>query len=148
MNPEIRKLLQELSDFKETAEGVGLELRLSLSEIVIRRLRQLNWTQRKLAEHAGFKESFVSRVLHSDDNCTLDTVGRLLHAVGVRARLHEYVASVARTADETLTILSTWSEESRGKASIKSATTVQCYRYAAASAGGASARQGTPAMAG
>ena len=68
---------------------MGVELRLHLSEIVLRHLRRHDWSQRELAEKTGLKESFISRVVHSNANCTFETAGRLLFALGVRARIDE-----------------------------------------------------------
>jgi hypothetical protein len=46
-------------------------------------------TQRRVAEEAGVKELFITRLIHSAANCTFDTAGRILFALGVRAELKE-----------------------------------------------------------
>ncbi len=89
MTNDIRSMLAELDRFDQTSESVGLELRLSLAETILRHLKAKGWTQAMLARKAGVKEPFISRVLHSNANCTLDTAGKLLFALGVRACFEE-----------------------------------------------------------
>lgn len=83
----ISDLNRILHDFEDSPEGVGYELRLNLSEIVLRNLRSKGWTQRRLADESKKLESYITRVVHSQQNCGLDTVGKILHALGVRASL-------------------------------------------------------------
>src|SRR5579862_4261332 len=82
-------LLKALRSFKETPESFGLQLRLSLSEIILTQLELKGWTQKRLAEQAGVKEPVITRMVHADQNCTLDSAGRVLSALGVRAKLVE-----------------------------------------------------------
>lgn len=90
MSKHIQALRRALAEYDRTnPESVGVELRLHLSEIVLRHLRRDDWSQCKLAEKTGLKESFISRVLHSNANCTFETAGRLLFALGIRARIEE-----------------------------------------------------------
>jgi hypothetical protein len=86
----VRELKDILSQFENTAESRGLELRLSLSEIVLRKLDELGWTQKRLAHEAEMKESFISRVVHSNANWTSDTAGKVLFALGLTARVQEH----------------------------------------------------------
>jgi len=76
-------LLALLRDFKKTPEYAGLRLRLEVSHIVVTRLRDLGWSQRELARRCKQKESFISRIVHGDANCTLDTIGKLAYALGI-----------------------------------------------------------------
>ncbi len=69
-----------------------MQLRLNLAEIILRYLRLNDWTQRDLASATSFKDSFISRLLHSNANCTFDTAGRVLFALGVDARIEEVPA--------------------------------------------------------
>lgn len=46
-------------------------------------------TQKQLAEMADMKESFITRIVHADSNCTFDVAGRILQALGVKAKLVE-----------------------------------------------------------
>ena len=82
--------LNALEDYKQNdPESQGVHLRLNLAEIVIRQLNANGWTQAELAERIGKKEPFISRIIHSDTNCTFDTAGRILFALGVQAELVE-----------------------------------------------------------
>ena len=80
-------ILEILADFRQRPESQGVQLRLNLAELLIRQLRAKGWTQRQLADTAVLKESYVSRVFHSDANCTFETAGRLLFALGIKAEL-------------------------------------------------------------
>ncbi len=89
MSEAVRDILRTLEEYEDSAGSVGLDLRLSLTEIILRDLRRRNWSQRELASRTSLKESYISRVLHSNANCTFDTAGKFLHALGIRARLQE-----------------------------------------------------------
>lgn len=92
MTQDVQEILRALKQYEDTPESWGLELRLNVAEIIISALRRKGWRQGDLAREASMKESFISRVLHSDANCTLDTVGRLFHALGVDAHMAEVAA--------------------------------------------------------
>ncbi len=64
-----------------------LLLREDLSGILCRELNRRNWTQQFLADKAGFSRQYISKVLHCRANCSVDTIGRLLFAVGGRGVL-------------------------------------------------------------
>jgi len=74
-----------LSKFYETPESVGYHFRLNLASIITDYLGDKDWTQKQLADAAGMKESQVSRIVHAESNCTFDTAGRVLFALGLRA---------------------------------------------------------------
>ena len=83
-------ILRALEDYERNdPESRGVLLRLNLAEIVLRRLDALGWTQAELAKRAGKRESFISRIIHSDANCEFDTAGRILFALGVEVELAE-----------------------------------------------------------
>src|SRR5215213_8417542 len=82
-------LMNALAEFESTPQSRGYDLRLSLSALVLKHLKAKGWTQKQLADAARMKESFVTRVIHADSNCTFDVAGRLLFALGVRAHLEE-----------------------------------------------------------
>ena len=84
------KVLEVIAEYEQTPESYGLELGLSFSEMVLQRLDELGWTQKRLAEESGMKQAFISRLVHSDANWTRDTAGRMLHALGIRARFHRH----------------------------------------------------------
>ena len=86
---EIEELRNALAEFDTTAKGRAVELRVDLSRLIIRRLRALGWSQKRLAQEAGLKESYVSRLIHAHANCTLEVVSRVVNAMGLRAQLAE-----------------------------------------------------------
>ena len=103
MNRDVNDLLQELADYeKNDPEHVGFDLRLQFSEIVVDALRRNGWTQRDLADRIGRKASFISRIVHSDSNCTFDTAGRILFALDVQPQLREQPAEVRADTNGTL----------------------------------------------
>lgn len=89
MKKIFRDLLKELDEFNETAEGRGFDLRLDLADIIFRHLAEKGWTQTKLAEAAGMKSPLLTRIMHSSTNCTFETAGRILLALGIKGKLVE-----------------------------------------------------------
>ena len=87
MSDDFEYLQEALDAYRETPESFALELRMSLSELLIENLHRLGWTQAQLAEKVERADAFISRVLHGDENCTLKTAGLLLWALGVRGRV-------------------------------------------------------------
>lgn len=125
MSKLVDQLLTTLDEFgRDDPSSRGLALRLDLAEIVGRELRAKGWTQRKLAEVASVKEPFISRILHSETNCTFDTAGRLLFALSVRGKLvseechvghNLYLVTMTGERQE----IETYTEKTNGEASIK-----------------------------
>lgn len=89
----VRDILKALDEYHQTPESRGMKLRLNLAQIILRHLKENNWTQKELARKTSFKDSFISRLLHSDANCTFETAGRILFALGVEAKLEEVRAT-------------------------------------------------------
>jgi len=85
----IHDLHKVLEHFELQPESAGYDLRLSFAELLLRRLDELGWSQKQLAEASGMKAPQLSRIIHSDQNCTFDVAGRLLFALGLRARISE-----------------------------------------------------------
>src|ERR1700693_4419125 len=83
----IPELLAGLEEFERSPASRGLDLRLDLAQIVLHRLSELGWTQRQLGEAAGTPEQVVTRIVHSSANCTFDTAGRILFALGTKPKL-------------------------------------------------------------
>ncbi len=79
------RVVRALDGFNDNPQSVGMRFRLDLSKLICDALDAKGWTQRDLAREAGMKESFVSRVVNADSNCTFDVAGRLLFALGARA---------------------------------------------------------------
>ena len=93
MSENVPSLKDLLSEFSRTHKGLGQSLRVNLSELIIRGLRDKRWSQHKLACEAGMQDSFISRIIHGDANCTLDTAAKLLFALGMRAKISESVGT-------------------------------------------------------
>jgi len=116
--------LNDLAEFDKTPESRGYDLRVDLASLIVRHLNKLGWTQRRLAEAASMKEPLVTRLIHSDTNWTADTAGRILFALGIRAKLIEIDESapkgihpsVAEPANATFKIIQ---GTPHGKAEIK-----------------------------
>lgn len=89
MTKAIEKILRGLEKFKKTPACVGLDIRLSLTEIIIKRLKILDWEIEELAKRTGLTKGYLSRILHSNVNCSADTMGKILFALGTRVRLKE-----------------------------------------------------------
>jgi len=82
-----RALQAELKAFEQTPEATGLDLRLDFAEIVLRRLNGKPWTHYGLATACGISRARLSRIINSACDCTLDEVGRVLHVLGIKAKL-------------------------------------------------------------
>ena len=85
--------LNDLAELEKQPESVGLDLRLDLAEIILRHLDGKNWTQTRLAAAAGMKSPFLTRITHAAQNCTFESAGRILHALGIKAKLVEVPAN-------------------------------------------------------
>src|ERR1700733_9315926 len=77
----------DLKEFDDSPEGYGYDLRLDLAEMIVRHLHKSGRTQPQLADSAKLKPSFVTSLIHSSQNCTLETAGKVFHAMGIRAKL-------------------------------------------------------------
>ena len=110
----IQGLLEALSELENSPANQGIEIRLSLADIVLRRLRELGMTQAELARKAGMKESFVNRIVHANSNCTFEVAGRLLFAVGVKAELVPESAKGQASANQNVRPISSAKGRRRG----------------------------------
>ena len=87
---EVRERLRErLERFKASPAGYGAKLRLDFAEIIWRNLERKPWSQRQLARKVRLADSVISNLIHGNKNCTLDTVGKVIHALGTEATLQE-----------------------------------------------------------
>ncbi|MCW5766709.1 MAG: helix-turn-helix transcriptional regulator [Phycisphaeraceae bacterium] len=84
---EHRGILHLVQDADAQPDAAGIDLRLDLAHAIVRRLDALGWSQNELAQRCGLKPSFISRLIHSDSNCSFSTAARVLSALGVRPRL-------------------------------------------------------------
>lgn len=85
-NSDIQDILATLDAFDRDPESCGIDARLVFARIVLRQLAARGWSQRELAKRTGIKEPVISRIVHSDANCTFDTFGRILFAFGITAK--------------------------------------------------------------
>lgn len=83
----VDSLLSDLAEFEASPESVGYDLRLDLAEIIVRELRSRGWTQTQLGARAGMRPAFINRVVHSNQNCTFEVAGRILHAFGLKGKI-------------------------------------------------------------
>lgn len=89
MSKVLDELTKFLEEFDESPQGYGTQLRLDFAEIIWSSLVRKKWSQRRLSEQSGLADSVISNLVHGNKNCTLDTIGRILHALGTRATLRE-----------------------------------------------------------
>lgn len=89
MNKTIESIHRHLAEYEKTADCIDLEIRLSLAEIILRKLKTKKITVKKLAKLTGLKESTLGKINFGDYNWTSKTASKILHALGVRARLKE-----------------------------------------------------------
>ncbi len=87
MSKALEYLQQLDEEFEASAEGYGFQLRLDFAEILWRTLKQRGWSQTQFAEMSGWSDSFVSNLVHANQNCELDTIGKAFHTLGVKAQL-------------------------------------------------------------
>jgi len=93
----IKAILDAIEAAESSPLGRSVELRVSFSRLVTERLRELGWTQKKLAEKTRKKESYISRVLNGDENCSFDRAAELLFILGTEAEFRaapEHVTAV------------------------------------------------------
>lgn len=96
--------LERFASFKQTFAYWALRLRHDLSFLIedgIRRSPDVK-TQKELSNRSGLRESYISRLVHGEKTCTLATVARVLHPLGIyptlvdRAELEELRRKAAR----------------------------------------------------
>lgn len=102
---KIQRLKAAIDRYESEPRKNGFDLRDDLSVIIVEQCAKHNWTQKELAKKAGMRESYISRLIHSNANCTFDVAGRVLHALGLDATLKTKMkttlaASVAPTIED------------------------------------------------
>ena len=96
---EVRERLgKRLERFEASPAGYGAKLRLDFAEIIWRNLERKPWSQRRLAKKARLADSVISNLIHGNKNCTLDTVGKVIHALGTEVTLQETTPVAAAAA--------------------------------------------------
>lgn len=84
-----KDILDALRQIESSPSRGGVELRVSFSKLVIRKLRELGWTQKRLADECNKKEPYISRVINGDQNWSSDIAGQILFALKTRAEFVE-----------------------------------------------------------
>ena len=114
--------LDILSELEKTPESVGLGLRLDLSQIIHQHLADKKISQKKFATMCGMKPPLLARVMYSNANCTFDTAGRILYAMGVRGKLRvDRGAAISGSGKQEVVALHTAPiKEANGKEEISS----------------------------
>lgn len=86
---EVDDQLHEFENAQKTAEFLAVGLRVDLAAIIMRGIKARGWTQKRLAEAVGMRESQISKLINGDANWETSTAARVLFALGVKARLVE-----------------------------------------------------------
>lgn len=92
MSKTTDKLLAALKEFDGTAEGLFEDLKLDLTELVIRGLKQKGWSHGELSSETGISESTIDGIVMSSRNTSLRKIADILRALGMRAKLVEATA--------------------------------------------------------
>ena len=100
MHKAFQEIFDSVADYDKTPQSVGMELRVSLSSIIHRHLFERKWTQKQLAKASGVAEQMLTRIMHSNTNCTFETAGKVLFALGLRGGLIEEIGPSLPTSDE------------------------------------------------
>jgi len=87
LNERAKRLSDRLAAFDATPEAAAIDLRMDLAELLQDRLVDTGMSQRELGRAAHKSESFISRVMNADANCTFKVVATLLHAVDITPKL-------------------------------------------------------------
>ena len=104
MSKILDQLKTGLRAFERSPEGIGTQFRLDFAKIIWNGLRRKGWTQGQLALKAELADSVVSNLIHGNKNCTLDTVGKVIHALDTRAVLIELGDHIACSTNSRLMI--------------------------------------------
>jgi transcriptional regulator with XRE-family HTH domain len=114
MMDKVQDLLDTIKEHDDSPDGVAFELRLDFADLINRGLDANGWSQKQLAEKAGMTEAAISVLARAGRNFTVETLGRVLYALGFGAELKQApLPGRARPAARTLT-LTTTSETTHG----------------------------------
>ena len=89
MSEAAEQIRSAIENFEKTEESRVLEIQLSLTRLVIKGLKEKGWTHSLLARELGFSNRIIERLLHGDENWTVETAGKILFALGIKAELKE-----------------------------------------------------------
>lgn len=92
------QLMDTLRSFEKTPDCVGLELRLDLATIICARLKKRRWSMTRLAKKSGLKLAHLEQIVCSNVDVSMDTAGRILHALGTGGELVPLARGATRHA--------------------------------------------------
>ncbi|HZW09293.1 MAG TPA: hypothetical protein VFF69_05260 [Phycisphaerales bacterium] len=79
--------IEHFAAFRQTAEYAAWRLRHDLAFLIEQGLKKAGINQRDLGNASGMWESRVSKLIHSQSNCNLSIIARVLHPLGIRPTL-------------------------------------------------------------
>ncbi len=84
MSDIVKKLQDSLVEVNNSPLGYEMDLRVSLAKEIIAAMKEQNLTTIDLAGRCNITDKTIYKILHSNANCRLDTIGIILHALGLR----------------------------------------------------------------
>ncbi|MBX3385205.1 MAG: helix-turn-helix transcriptional regulator [Phycisphaeraceae bacterium] len=81
------RLVRSLDRLERSPESIQIELAMQFGTLIRDGLRQRGWTQRRLAEVTGKRDSAISEYLYGDENPTIGTIAEILFALDIRPQL-------------------------------------------------------------
>ncbi len=69
---------------RDMANRSWLDKSLEIAILVLTRLKELNWTQAKLAEEMKVSPQYISKIVKGRENLTLETIGLIEAVLGVK----------------------------------------------------------------
>lgn len=92
---DIDRIHEVIAEFGTSAECVAQELKLDIAIAVIRHLRDTEEDDLSFANALCIPMERLGAIMHSNANLSLDEVGRIYHAMGLKVELK----SVSRETD-------------------------------------------------
>lgn len=83
----VSDILKKLDQYDKSSAGIGLQLRLDLVLIILNGLRAKNWTLSDLAEHSCLDMVRLEEIVNSEEDCTLETIGRICNTLDIKVSL-------------------------------------------------------------
>ena len=82
------------SDFDSSPNGWAVDLRLDFSHLILHEMHKRKLTQQDVADMCKMKSPALTRIIHNKQNCTFDTIAKVMFGLGIRPQLAERVAKV------------------------------------------------------
>ncbi len=81
---DVMDFLRRMEATSQSVESLEMVLRLRVASLVSESLESRGKTQKWLADRAELQPSRISEIMHADENLTLETIARVLHALDIR----------------------------------------------------------------